>query len=83
MALIFFIGIAAIAVLGTYNTAMMVNPRGTAATVTGIRQSTSTLLAFTNGVRSVLDGLQMISRPSAIGPSAIRIGTTDRERDRA
>ena len=64
MITIISIAVAAIAAVRSYNQRAQNDPEGTQATVTGIRQSTSVILAVGNAIWAVLDALMFLTRPS-------------------
>lgn len=84
MVLIFALASAAAAALAFYNRLKARDADRAETVVTGFRQSTGVLLAFTTGVRAIFDALQMIK--SAIGqpsgpPGSSRIPIMQRGTD--
>lgn len=69
MITIISIAVAAIAAVSSYNKRRAQDPEGTDATVNGIRQSTSVVLAVGNAIWAVLDALMFLTRSFGGGGS--------------
>lgn len=69
MITIISIAVAAIAAVRSYNQRAKVDPVGTQETVTGIRQSTSVILAVGSAIWAILDALMFLTRPTGGGNS--------------